>query len=100
MLPFGVTILATVLQRSEIPEGLINYPVYTEITTSLVVRHVLNLQGPDRQPGRIRCAFFSKCRDSNTAENIGSYQCCLLRIVASFVSADETGSYVTTAEHA
>jgi len=28
MLPFGVTILATVLQSSEIPEGLMNYPVY------------------------------------------------------------------------
>jgi len=28
MLPFGVTILATVPQRSEIPEGLVNYPVY------------------------------------------------------------------------
>jgi hypothetical protein len=27
MLPFGVTIPATVLQRSEIPEGLTNYPV-------------------------------------------------------------------------
>jgi hypothetical protein len=28
MLPFGVTIPATVRQRSEIPEGLVNYPVY------------------------------------------------------------------------
>jgi hypothetical protein len=28
MLPFGVTIPATVPQRSEIPEGLLNYPVY------------------------------------------------------------------------
>jgi hypothetical protein len=27
MLPFGVTIPATVQQRSEIPEGLMNYPV-------------------------------------------------------------------------
>jgi hypothetical protein len=27
MLPFGVTIPASVLQRSEIPEGLTNYPV-------------------------------------------------------------------------
>jgi hypothetical protein len=27
MLPFGVTITATVPQRSEIPEGLMNYPV-------------------------------------------------------------------------
>ena len=28
MLYFGVTIPATVPQRSEIPEGLTNYPVY------------------------------------------------------------------------
>jgi len=28
MLPFGVTIPATVLQGSEIPEGLMNNPVY------------------------------------------------------------------------
>jgi hypothetical protein len=27
MLPFGVTIPATVPQKSEIPEGLANYPV-------------------------------------------------------------------------
>jgi hypothetical protein len=29
MLPFGVTILATAPQGSDIPEGLMNYPVYT-----------------------------------------------------------------------
>jgi len=29
MLPFGVNIPATVLQRSEIPDGLMNDPVYT-----------------------------------------------------------------------
>jgi hypothetical protein len=28
MLPFGVTIPATVPQRPEIPEGLLQYPVY------------------------------------------------------------------------
>jgi hypothetical protein len=28
MLPFGVTIPATITQRSEIPEGLMNYPVF------------------------------------------------------------------------
>jgi hypothetical protein len=27
MLPFGVTIPATVLQMSEIPEGLVNYAI-------------------------------------------------------------------------
>ena len=31
MLPFGVTIPATVPQRSEIPEGLMNYPVLFHI---------------------------------------------------------------------
>jgi hypothetical protein len=30
MLPFGVAILATVPQRSEIPEGFMNYPVYVK----------------------------------------------------------------------
>ena len=30
MLPFGVTIPSTVPQRSEIPEGLMNYPVYKD----------------------------------------------------------------------
>jgi hypothetical protein len=30
MIPFGVTIPATVPQRSEIPEGLTNYPVQCE----------------------------------------------------------------------
>jgi hypothetical protein len=28
MLPFGLTIAATVPERSEIPEGLMNYPVF------------------------------------------------------------------------
>jgi hypothetical protein len=31
MLPFGVTIPATVPQRSEFPEGLMNYPVYERV---------------------------------------------------------------------
>jgi len=30
MLPFSVTIPATVTQRSEFPEGLMNYPVYSD----------------------------------------------------------------------
>jgi hypothetical protein len=37
MLPFGVTIPATVPQRSEFPEGLLNYPVFSE-----TVRKVMN----------------------------------------------------------
>jgi hypothetical protein len=36
MIPFGVTFLATVPQRSEIPEGLTNCPVYKE--NSLLTR--------------------------------------------------------------
>jgi hypothetical protein len=28
MLPFGVTIPVTIPKRSEIPEGLLNYPVF------------------------------------------------------------------------
>jgi hypothetical protein len=28
MFPFGVTIPAAVPQRTEIPEGLMNYPIY------------------------------------------------------------------------
>jgi hypothetical protein len=31
MLPFGVTTPVTVPQRSDIPQGLNNYPVYTEL---------------------------------------------------------------------
>jgi hypothetical protein len=31
MLPFGVTVPATVPQRSEFQEGLMNYPVYLTI---------------------------------------------------------------------
>jgi len=37
MLPFGVTIPATVPQRSEIPEGLMNNPVYTYIVKHIYI---------------------------------------------------------------
>jgi hypothetical protein len=37
MLPFGVTIPATVPQKSEIPEGLKNYPVFANNTTDFFV---------------------------------------------------------------
>jgi hypothetical protein len=40
MLPFGVTVPATVLQGSEIPEGLMNNPVYVV----LLIRKVLKSQ--------------------------------------------------------
>jgi hypothetical protein len=33
MLPFGVTIPASVPQRSEIPEGLMKYPVFYGLVT-------------------------------------------------------------------
>jgi hypothetical protein len=36
MLPFGVTIPATVPQGSEIPEGLMNNPVYLKTVSSFV----------------------------------------------------------------
>jgi hypothetical protein len=36
MLPFGVTILATVSQKSEIPEGLTNYRVLTEVLLGII----------------------------------------------------------------
>jgi hypothetical protein len=36
MLPFGMTILVSVPQRSEIPEGLTNYPVYYMYTIFLI----------------------------------------------------------------
>jgi len=35
MLPFGVTVPATVPQRSEILEGLVNYSVYIDLMVSL-----------------------------------------------------------------
>jgi hypothetical protein len=35
MLPFGVTIPAIVLQRSEIPEGLKNYAVYMTVEVNV-----------------------------------------------------------------
>jgi hypothetical protein len=35
MLSFGITIPATVLQRSEILEGLTNYPVYIYVCVQL-----------------------------------------------------------------
>jgi hypothetical protein len=36
MLPFGVTIPATAPQGSEIPEGLMNDPVYCNIDISVI----------------------------------------------------------------
>jgi len=37
MLPFGVTITATVPQRSEIPEGLMNYAVLKVDNVSIIL---------------------------------------------------------------
>jgi hypothetical protein len=36
MLPFGVTIPATVPQRSEIPKGLMNYSVYMNARSVII----------------------------------------------------------------
>ena len=38
MLPFGVTIPATVPQRSEIPEGLMNYPVFIQPYSDMLLQ--------------------------------------------------------------
>jgi hypothetical protein len=43
MLPFGVTIPATVPQRSEIPEGLMNYPVYQVVTVTMNVKYCISI---------------------------------------------------------
>jgi hypothetical protein len=45
MLPFGVTIPATVPQRSEIPEVLMNNPVYTLVKIINTVTIVDHIQG-------------------------------------------------------
>jgi len=37
MLTFGVTIPATVPQRSEIPAGLMNYPVYIGVHVQVLL---------------------------------------------------------------
>jgi hypothetical protein len=41
MLPFAVTIPATVPQWSEIPEGLMNYPVYIDCMFRLITLYTL-----------------------------------------------------------
>jgi hypothetical protein len=41
MLPFGVTIPATVPQESEIPEGLMNNPLYNKIG---IKRNILTIK--------------------------------------------------------
>ena len=51
MLPFGVTIPATVPQRSEIPEGLMNYSVLLRFRT------VFSVNSDKRQGGAVRNVF-------------------------------------------
>jgi hypothetical protein len=47
MLPFGVTIQASVSQRSEFPEGLMNYPVKCTYVTSFIINiTVQKIAGP------------------------------------------------------
>jgi len=44
MLPFGVTIPATVPQMSEIPEGLMNYPAHVqELDTYTYLKHITGI---------------------------------------------------------
>jgi hypothetical protein len=43
MLPFGVTIPDTVPQRSEFPEGLVNYPVYVQFVLIIVIHEAINV---------------------------------------------------------
>ena len=45
MLPFGVTIPATVPQRSKIPERLRNYPVYVRTSLSQLVTYKQSFAG-------------------------------------------------------
>jgi len=42
MLPFDVTIPATVPQRSEIPEGLMNYPVLPKLSENYLQAYFQN----------------------------------------------------------
>jgi hypothetical protein len=49
MLPFGVTIPATVTQRSEIPEGLMNYPVYVPLIFEVLYFYCLFIYGLTKQ---------------------------------------------------
>jgi hypothetical protein len=43
MLPFGVATPATVPQRSEIPEELMNYPVYTKMSDLTSVFPIISI---------------------------------------------------------
>jgi len=52
MLPFGVTIRATVPQRSEIPEGLMNDPVYD--TTECLATGQRRVTPPCAAAGELR----------------------------------------------
>ena len=54
MLPFGMTIPATVTQRSEIPEGLVNYRVHwsSREAPGITVRFKWNLNFLDRFSGK------------------------------------------------
>jgi hypothetical protein len=44
-LPFGVTIPVTVPQRSEIPEGLMNYPVYMGVCVYIYIYIYIYIYG-------------------------------------------------------
>jgi hypothetical protein len=64
MLPFGVTIPATVPPRSEIPEGLMNYPVEWEDTGGIHLAH-------DRDK---RTAFFEQANEAYGSTKCGEFE--------------------------
>ena len=66
MLYFGLTIQATVLQRSEIPEGLVNYPVEYHVVYDRSTRNGI--------AGRLRDKYKKKgIRGTNDDLNISSH---------------------------
>jgi hypothetical protein len=57
MLPFGVTIPATVPQRSEIPEGLMNNPVYYRIKELCIMLVIKTRHAHFREINVVRLAL-------------------------------------------
>ena len=66
MLPFGVTIPATVPQRSEIPEGLTNYPVFITVFFSFfyTLQYSVTSQGWNKAIHNKKRETVSEGRDS------------------------------------
>ena len=80
MLPFGVTIPATVPQGSEIPEGLMNNPVYIYKGTSLL--HCVNEEEEEEEEEEVciicnikNSSYLSQSREKYAK---GTFHCFLL----------------------